>query len=136
MFKLSNSSLALGLILAGGIGLSTAASAASSAPAFSMTDLSQGYTLASADQVKKPAEGKCGEDKFAKTDTDHDGKVSRAEFIVAAPDRAAEFDKIDADGDGGITLPEAEKYLADKAGKTTAAEGKCGEGKCGAAIES
>lgn len=59
MFKLSNSSLALGLILAGGMALSSAASAS----AFSMTELSQGYTLASAEQVKKPAEGKCGEGK-------------------------------------------------------------------------
>lgn len=59
MFKLSNSSLALGLILAGGMALSSAASAS----AFSMTELSQGNTPASAEQVKKPAEGKCGEGK-------------------------------------------------------------------------
>lgn len=67
MFKLSNSSLALGLILAGGLALSTAASAStassSSSSVFSMTDLSQGHTLASADEVKTPAEGKCGEGK-------------------------------------------------------------------------
>ncbi|AZD02010.1 hypothetical protein C4K27_2816 [Pseudomonas chlororaphis subsp. chlororaphis] len=80
MFKLSNvSNVALGLALVGGLGLSTAASA------LSMTELSQGYTLAAADGVKTPAEGKCGEDKFAKTDTNHDGKVSREEFIAAAP---------------------------------------------------
>ncbi|VVO08086.1 hypothetical protein [Pseudomonas fluorescens] len=63
MFKLSNSSLALGLILAGGMALSSAASASASASAFSMTELSQGNTPASAEQVKKPAEGKCGEGK-------------------------------------------------------------------------
>lgn len=60
MFKLSNSSLALGLLFAGGIALSTAASATE---ALRMTELSQGYTLASADQAKTPAEGKCGEGK-------------------------------------------------------------------------
>lgn len=127
-----NSSLALGLALVGGLGLSSAASA------LTMNDLAQGYTLAAADTVKKPAEGKCaegkcGEDKFAKTDTNHDGKVARDEFIAAAPERAAEFDKIDANHDGGISLPEAKQYLSTQA-KT--AEGKCGEGKCGAAIES
>ncbi|SFX54996.1 MULTISPECIES: EF-hand domain-containing protein [unclassified Pseudomonas] len=122
-----NSSLALGLALVGGLGLSSAASA------LTMNDLAQGYTLAAADTVKKPAEGKCGEDKFAKTDTNHDGKVSRDEFIAAAPERAAEFDKIDANHDGGISLPEAKQYLSAQA---KSAEGKCGEGKCGAAIES
>ncbi|WP_277588611.1 EF-hand domain-containing protein [Pseudomonas chlororaphis] len=128
MFKLSNvSNVALGLALVGGLGLSTAASA------LSMTELSQGYTLAAADGVKTSTEGKCGEDKFAKTDTNHDGKVSREEFIAAAPERAAEFDKIDANHDGAISLSEAKQYLAVKAGS---AEGKCGEGKCGAAIES
>ncbi|MCE0460671.1 MULTISPECIES: HvfA family oxazolone/thioamide-modified RiPP metallophore [Pseudomonas] len=127
-----NSSLALGLALVGGLGLSSAASA------LTMNDLAQGYTLAAADTAKKPVEGKCGEgkcgeDKFAKTDTNHDGKVSRDEFIAAAPERAAEFDKIDADHDGGISLPEAKQYLSTQA---KSAEGKCGEGKCGAAIES
>lgn len=136
MFKLSTvSNAALGLALVGGLGLSTAASA------LSMTELSQGYTLAAADAVKsgtegKCGEGKCGEDKFAKTDTNHDGKVSREEFIAAAPERAAEFDRIDANHDGGISLEEAKQYLAAKAAKAGSAEGKCGEGKCGAAIES
>ncbi|TBU79796.1 calcium-binding protein [Pseudomonas daroniae] len=130
MFKLSNASLALGLVLAGGLGLSSSA--------FSMNDLSQGYTLAAADQVKSSTEGKCGEDKFAKTDTNHDGKVSRDEFRAAAPDRIAEFDKIDANGDGFISLDEATQYLAEQAKNNAegkCGEGKCGEGKCGAAIE-
>jgi len=69
MFKLSNvSSLALGLALVGGLGLSTAASATSASSvsptsSFSMSDLAQGYTVAAADQAKEPAEGKCGEGK-------------------------------------------------------------------------
>lgn len=57
MFKLSSSpALALSLALLGGLGL------AASSSAFSATDLSQGYTLASADQTK-PIEGRCGEGK-------------------------------------------------------------------------
>ncbi|MGF6124952.1 putative low-complexity protein [Pseudomonas frederiksbergensis] len=53
------SSLAIGLALVGGLGLSTAASA------LSMTDLASGYSQAqvSADTAKETAEGKCGEGK-------------------------------------------------------------------------
>ncbi|MDO8710686.1 MULTISPECIES: hypothetical protein [Pseudomonas] len=64
MFKLSTSSLTLGLIIAGGLALSNAASAsASESEAFSMKQLAHGYSQAQADTAEKPAEGKCGEGK-------------------------------------------------------------------------
>jgi len=96
MSTFSNTSLALGLILAGGLGMS--------ASAFSMNDLSQGYTLAAADQVKAPTEGKCGEGKCG------EGKCGE--------DRSG---KAGSHADG-----QAAKNAEGKCG-----EGKCGEGKCG-----
>jgi len=60
MFKLSTSSLTLGLLFAGGLALSSAASASES-EAFSMKQLAHGYSQA--DTAEKPAEGKCGEGK-------------------------------------------------------------------------
>lgn len=82
--------------------------------AFAVEPLSQGYQLAAA---KTPGEGKCGEGKcgdasFARTDTNHDGKVSREEFLVVAKDRAADFDKIDSNHDGFISEQEAANHLA------------------------
>ena len=62
MFKLSTSSLTLGLLFAGGLALSSAASASES-EAFSMKQLAHGYSQAQADTAEKPAEGKCGEGK-------------------------------------------------------------------------
>ncbi|MDI9719141.1 EF-hand domain-containing protein, partial [Pseudomonas aeruginosa] len=65
-------------------------------------------------------EGKCGDASFARTDTDHDGKVSRAEFLAVAKDRAGEFDSIDSDHDGVISEAEAYEHLR----KTYEANGK------------
>ncbi|ANC01876.1 EF-hand domain-containing protein [Pseudomonas putida] len=56
----------------------------------------------------KCGEGKCGDASFARTDTDHDGRVSRAELLAVAPKANAEFDAIDANHDG--YLSEAETY--------------------------
>ncbi|KAB5621396.1 hypothetical protein F7234_17440 [Pseudomonas putida] len=56
----------------------------------------------------KCGEGKCGDASFARTDTDHDGRVSRAELLAVAPKANAEFDAIDANHDG--YLSEAEVY--------------------------
>ncbi|WMJ68257.1 EF-hand domain-containing protein [Stenotrophomonas sp. 24(2023)] len=56
-------------------------------------------------------EGKCGDASFARTDADHDGKVSRAEFLAVAPKRASEFNTIDSDHDGYISEQEAHDYL-------------------------
>ncbi|RCI72671.1 EF-hand domain-containing protein [Pseudomonas aeruginosa] len=68
----------------------------------------------------KCGEGKCGDASFARTDTDHDGKVSRAEFLAVAKDRAGEFDSIDSDHDGVISEAEAYEPLR----KTYEANGK------------
>jgi uncharacterized low-complexity protein len=92
----------LGAVLAGGMMLSGAV--------FAAQPLTQGYLLASAEQVVKTPEGKCGEGKcgdasMAKTDTDGDGKVSRAEFLKVAP--KSNFDKIDTNHDGFIDEQEA-----------------------------
>ena len=99
--------------------------------AFAVEPLSQGYQLAAAKtpgegkcgegkcgaSAKAGAEGKCGEGKcgdasFARTDTNHDGKVSREEFLVVAKDRAGDFDKIDSNRDGFISEQEAADHLA------------------------
>ena len=92
----------LGAVLAGGMMLSGSV--------FAAQPLTQGYLLASAEQVVKTPEGKCGEGKcgdasMAKTDTDDDGKVSRAEFLKVAP--KSNFDKIDTNHDGFIDEQEA-----------------------------
>ncbi|KAF1067741.1 MAG: hypothetical protein GAK45_01573 [Pseudomonas citronellolis] len=115
----------LAVALAGGLSFS--------AGAFAVEALPQGYQLA----ANKAAEGKCGEGKcgasqasakatraegkcgegkcgdasFARTDSNHDGKVSREEFAAVAGDRAAEFDSIDADHDGFISEAEAYQHL-------------------------
>ncbi|ALN61244.1 hypothetical protein GLA29479_358 [Lysobacter antibioticus] len=56
-------------------------------------------------------EGKCGDASFAKTDGNHDGKVSRAEFLAVAAGRAADFDRIDRGRDGYISEAEAHDFL-------------------------
>ncbi|MFJ4457776.1 hypothetical protein ACIP1G_28375 [Pseudomonas sp. NPDC089392] len=116
----------LGLLtvaLVGGINMTSAA--------FAVEALPQGYQLASAEkagegkcgegkcgasgaQAKatqsegKCGEGKCGDASFARTDADHDGRVSRAELLAVAPKANAEFDAIDANHDG--FLSEGEVY--------------------------
>lgn len=126
--------IAIGTALAGGLMLSGSS--------FAITTLSQGYLLGAQDAAKaadaKAKEGSCGGDKakaegkcgIEKVDTDKDGKVSRAEFDAAHPDKADKFAAIDANGDGFIDKAEQEAHHAKaKAGM----EGKCGEGKCGGA---
>ena len=85
----------------------------------------EGKCGASAKAAGKTAEGKCGEGKcgdasFAKTDRSGDGRVSRAEFLAVAPARAADFPKLDVDGDGFISEQEAYDHLK----ATYAANGK------------
>ncbi|MFB4390605.1 MULTISPECIES: EF-hand domain-containing protein [unclassified Pseudomonas] len=60
----------------------------------------------------KCGEGKCGDASFASTDSNHDGKVSRGEFLAVAKERAADFDKIDSNHDGFISEQEAHDFLA------------------------
>jgi uncharacterized low-complexity protein len=84
-----------------------------SASAFAMQPLAQGYVV-SASKVAaegKCGEGKCGDASFTKTDASSDGFISKAEFVAAAPDRAAEFAALDASGDGKVSEKEAYDYL-------------------------
>jgi uncharacterized low-complexity protein len=73
--------------------------------AFSAAALPQGYQLASSE---KTSEGKCGDASFARTDADHDARVSLKELLAVAPKGADEFKAIDANGDG--FLSEGEVY--------------------------
>ncbi|HEN8798154.1 TPA: hypothetical protein U8251_000698 [Pseudomonas putida] len=121
MSRMSPNKNRLGLLtiaLVGGINMASAA--------FAVEPLPQPYQLASADKAGEgkcgangaqakatQAEGKCGEGKcgdasFARTDADHDGRVSRAELLAVAPKANAEFDAIDANLDG--FLSEGEVY--------------------------
>ncbi|MDF3933344.1 HvfA family oxazolone/thioamide-modified RiPP metallophore [Pseudomonas citronellolis] len=119
----------LGLLtvaLLGGVNLASSA--------FAVEALPQGYQLAAADKAGEgkcgegkcgangakakvtQAEGKCGEGKcgdasFSRTDSNHDGKVSRDEFLAVAKDRAGDFEVIDADHDGFISEGEAYQHL-------------------------
>lgn len=121
----------LGAVLVGGMLLGGSA--------FAVEPLGQGLQLAAASagegkcgegkcgsggsaktSAKAGAEGKCGDASFARTDTDRDGKVSRAEFLAVAKDRAGEFDSIDSDHDGFISEAEAYEHLR----KTYEANGK------------
>lgn len=116
----------LAVALAGSLNLASSA--------FAVEALPQGYQLASAAKAGEgkcgegkcgasgaqaaptkatQAEGKCGEGKcgdasFARTDADHDGRVSRAELLAVAPKANAEFEAIDANHDG--FLSEGEVY--------------------------
>lgn len=101
--------------LAGSLGMSATASA------LSMTDLVQGYALATQAAPKagdKAAEGKCGEGKCG---TDHS---------AAAAGKGAEGKC--GEGKCGADRDKAKPTAAPKAGDRKSAEGKCGEGKCGA----
>ena len=65
-----------------------------------------GASSAKAAQAEgKCGEGKCGDASFARTDADHDGRVSRAELLAVAPKAGAEFDAIDANHDGYLPKP-------------------------------
>ncbi|WP_240096843.1 EF-hand domain-containing protein [Thermomonas flagellata] len=145
--------------LAAAIGAVLATGALAGGSLFSMDALAHGYMQdaakpgsGKASEGKCGGEGKCGAGKMAaakanheggcgmaKMDTDKDGRVSRAEFTAAHPDRAAMFAKIDTDGDGFISQAEMDAHHAamqkpatgGKAGEGKCGEGKCGEGKCG-----
>jgi len=117
---------AIGLLGAALIG-----SMALTSSAFAVEPLAQGYQLASAkvagegkcgegkcggsgkasQSEGKCGEGKCGDASFTRTDSNHDGKVSREEFLAVAKDRAADFDTIDRNHDGFISEQEAADHL-------------------------
>jgi uncharacterized low-complexity protein len=127
MSRIQSNKTRIGLIavaLVGGINFASSA--------FSAEALPQGYQLASAEKTsegkcgegkcgaeasaqKTQAEGKCGEGKcgdasFARTDADHDGRVSLKELLAVAPKGAEEFKEIDANGDGFLSEGEVYKY--------------------------
>ncbi len=100
--------------------------------AFSAEALPQGYQLASAEKTsegkcgegkcgaeasaqKTQAEGKCGEGKcgdasFARTDADHDGRVSLKELLAVAPKGTEEFKAMDTNSDGFLSEGEVYKF--------------------------
>jgi len=128
MSRMSNKSR-IGLItiaLAGSLNLASSAFAAEALP--------QGYQVAAAQKsgegkcgegkcgasetgakVTKAGEGKCGEGKcgdasFARTDTDHDGRVSLKELLAVAPKGGEEFKSMDTNNDGYLSEAEVYKY--------------------------
>ncbi|UZE15598.1 hypothetical protein LOY70_16885 [Pseudomonas sp. B21-054] len=101
--------------------------------AFAVEALPQGYQLASAEKTSegkcgegkcgaantttkvsqsegKCGEGKCGDASFARTDNDHDDRVSLKEFLAVAPTQQAEFEKMDSNHDGYLSEAETYKY--------------------------
>jgi uncharacterized low-complexity protein len=126
----NKTSLGLAAIaLAGGMSLASSA-------AFAVEALPQGYQLVSADKAGEgkcgegkcgsskasnktskatTAEGKCGEGKcgdasFARTDTDHDSRVSLKELLAVAPNGGEEFKAMDTNKDGYLSEGEVYKY--------------------------
>ena len=128
MSRLSNKSR-IGLIAVSLVGCMNLASSAFAADA-----LPQGYQLAAAEKtsegkcgegkcgasetgakVTKAGEGKCGEGKcgdasFARTDTDHDGRVSLKELLAVAPQGTEEFKAMDTNNDGFLSEGEVYKF--------------------------
>jgi uncharacterized low-complexity protein len=127
MSRIQSNKTRIGLIavaLVGGINFASSA--------FSAEALPQGYQLASAEKTsegkcgegkcgaeasaqKTQAEGKCGEGKcgdasFARTDADHDGRVSLKELLAVAPKGAEEFKAMDTNGDGFLSEGEVYKF--------------------------
>ncbi|MGH8347257.1 MAG: HvfA family oxazolone/thioamide-modified RiPP metallophore [Pseudomonas sp.] len=128
MSRIQSNKTRIGLLavaLVGGINFASTA--------FSAEALPQGYQLASAEKTsegkcgegkcgaseasaqKTQAEGKCGEGKcgdasFARTDADHDGRVSLKELLAVAPKGAEEFKAMDANGDGFLSEGEVYKF--------------------------
>lgn len=110
-----------------------------SGTAFAITPLAQGYAVGANQAVPvvegKAKEGSCGGAMaFEMMDTNKDGKVTPAECDAM---HRARFKKMDTNGDGVLSREElisgTKSMHQPKGGdmKMDAAEGKCGEGKCG-----
>lgn len=127
MTRIQSNKTRIGLIavaLVGGINFASTA--------FSAEALPQGYQLAAAEKTsegkcgegkcgaeasaqKTQAEGKCGEGKcgdasFARTDADHDGRVSLKELLAVAPKGTEEFKAMDTNSDGFLSEGEVYKF--------------------------
>ncbi|WPN32551.1 hypothetical protein QMK54_12765 [Pseudomonas sp. P5_109] len=127
MSRIQSNKTRIGLLavaLVGGINFASTA--------FSAEALPQGYQLAAAEKTsegkcgegkcgaeasaqKTQAEGKCGEGKcgdasFARTDADHDGRVSLKELLAVAPKGTEEFKAMDTNGDGFLSEGEVYKF--------------------------
>jgi uncharacterized low-complexity protein len=128
MSRIQSNKTRIGLLavaLVGGINFASTA--------FSAEALPQGYQLAAAEKTsegkcgegkcgaseasaqKTQAEGKCGEGKcgdasFARTDADHDGRVSLKELLAVAPKGTEEFKAMDANSDGFLSEGEVYKF--------------------------
>ncbi len=73
------------------------------------TEAKPGKTAASKAAEGKCGEGQCGDARFNKTDTNDDGRVSKAEYLKAVPTGEGWADK-DTDRDGFISEREAYDY--------------------------
>jgi uncharacterized low-complexity protein len=114
--------VAVGLALAGSLGISNVASADVGASPFAMTTLSAGYMLGA-------GEGNCGGDKGEKAEGSCGGdKGEKAEGSCGGDKE----DKQDTDDEGDT---DEGKDAEGKCGEDKDAEGKCGEGKCGEDME-
>jgi len=86
-----------------------------------MAALAAGLATASAQDQSGDKPKATPEAKFAKMDADHDGKVSKAEFMGTKraqedPEKAAKkFDSLDANKDGSLSLDEFKAGAAKKA---------------------
>ncbi|HVY23250.1 MAG TPA: EF-hand domain-containing protein [Steroidobacteraceae bacterium] len=56
------------------------------------------------------------EERFAKADTNGDGKLTKEEARAGMPRVYSNFDSIDADQVGYVTLEQIERFIAAKAG--------------------
>ena len=133
MSRIQSNKTRIGLIavaLVGGINFASSA--------FSAEALPQGYQLASAEKTSegkcgegkcgegkcgageasaqktqaegKCGEGKCGDESFARSDADHDGRVSLKELLAVAPKGTEEFKAMDTNGDGFLSEGEVYKF--------------------------
>ena len=128
MSRIQSNKTRIGLIavaLVGGINFASSA--------FSAEALPQGYQLASAEKTSegkcgegkcgaseasakktqaegKCSEGKCGDASFARTDADHDGRVSLKELLAVAPKGTEEFKAMDTNNDGFLSEGEVYKF--------------------------
>jgi Ca2+-binding EF-hand superfamily protein len=67
-------------------------------------------TLPAHAQDAKP--GQKLEERFAAADTDHDGKLTKAEAQAGMPRLAKHFDEIDTQKTGSVTLDQVKQYAA------------------------